>query len=151
MGSFESVEPDEVDNEIKDGSENNSKNAFLQKLGRKSAIISRLSEPQLSAPVLTFDNSTNTDTVRKRDQRMNTSMSMDDIYTRLDLNESLAEAKKEWEIITKEKVQTETHKVKENTQLEINRSLLNAKKDWEIASQEKLEREIGKVHAKTQA
>ncbi|CAL4064705.1 unnamed protein product, partial [Meganyctiphanes norvegica] len=149
--SLESVEPDEVDTEIKDGSENNSKNAFLQKLGRKSAIISRLSEPQLVPPVLTFDNSTNTETVRKRDQRNNTSMSMDDIYSRSDLNESLSEAKKEWEAITKEKVQKETEKVKESSQHEINRSLLKAKKEWNIASQEKLEKEIENMQAKTQA
>ncbi|XP_069956736.1 KN motif and ankyrin repeat domain-containing protein 1 isoform X2 [Cherax quadricarinatus] len=97
--SVESVEPDDIDNENKDplDKEGTPKSTFLQKLGRKSAIISRLSEPQLAPPVLTFDNSSNTEVVYRREQLVNTSLSMTDFCTKTELNEHLAKAKKSWE------------------------------------------------------
>ncbi|XP_071544215.1 uncharacterized protein [Panulirus ornatus] len=96
--SLESVEPD-INSENKEQleKEGSSKNTFLQKLGRKSAIISRLSEPQLAPPVLTFDNSTNTETAHRTEQLINTNLTMDDLCTKAELNEHLAEAWKEWE------------------------------------------------------
>ncbi|XP_045619164.2 KN motif and ankyrin repeat domains 1 isoform X2 [Procambarus clarkii] len=97
--SLESVEPDNIDSENRDPleKEGSPKNTFLRKLGKKSAIISRLSEPQLAPPVLTFDNSTNTDIVYRREQLVNTSLSMSDFCTKAELNEHLAKAKTDWE------------------------------------------------------
>ncbi|KAG7166806.1 KN motif and ankyrin repeat domain-containing protein 1-like [Homarus americanus] len=97
--SLESVEPDDVDPEHRDPleKEGSPKNTFLQRLGRKSAIISRLSEPQLAPPVLTFDNSTNTEVIYRREKLVNTSLTMSDLFTKAELNEHLAVAKTEWE------------------------------------------------------
>ncbi|MPC43068.1 KN motif and ankyrin repeat domain-containing protein 1 [Portunus trituberculatus] len=90
--STESIGPEEAEQE---GAP--SKNSFLAKLGRKSAIISRLSEPQLVPPALTFDNSTNTEPVVRRDQACGTSLSGARLYTPADLAQHMARAKEEWE------------------------------------------------------
>ncbi|KAB7504598.1 KN motif and ankyrin repeat domain-containing protein 1 [Armadillidium nasatum] len=79
------------------------KNALLAKLGKKSPIISRLSSPQLFPPSLTFDNSTNTEPVLQRDQRLNTTLEMEDIFTREQLNELIEDAKLQWEATQRSK------------------------------------------------
>ncbi|XP_068205020.1 uncharacterized protein [Palaemon carinicauda] len=121
--SLESFDPSDGNFDFKEAMEKdgNSKNAFLQKLGRKSAIISRLSEPQLAPPVLTFDNSTNTEQIRKRDQRTFTSLSMNDLFTKADLNEHVAKARRDWENRQGELF----------TKTDLNNHLAKAKREWE--------------------
>lgn len=126
--SLECFNPDDSNFDLKDALEkdSNSKNAFLQKLGRKSAIISRLSEPQLAPPVLTFDNSTNTETIRKRDQRTFTTLSMNNLFTKADLNEHIAKARKDWESRQGELF----------TRTDLNNELAKAKREWESKQSE---------------
>ncbi|KAG0710122.1 hypothetical protein GWK47_023444 [Chionoecetes opilio] len=90
--SMESIEGEEAGQE---GGQ--SKTSFLAKLGRKSAIISRLSEPQLVPPTLTFDNSTNTEAVRRRDAACNTTAPAPHLYTPAQLAQQLATARQEWQ------------------------------------------------------
>lgn len=99
--STESIGPEEAEQE--GGSP--SKSSFLAKLGRKSAIISRLSEPQLVPPTLTFDNSTNTEPVLRRDQACNTSLAAAHLYTAAELAQHVARAKEQWQAAERAKDQ----------------------------------------------
>ncbi|KAK4324357.1 hypothetical protein Pmani_004984 [Petrolisthes manimaculis] len=91
--SLESVGPEEAEADD-DGSH---KSSFLRKLGRNSAIISRLSEPQLTPPPLTFDNSTNTEPVSTCHQGVTTTLTMCDVVTRSQLSQEMNRARAEWE------------------------------------------------------
>ncbi|XP_050711972.1 uncharacterized protein LOC126996022 isoform X5 [Eriocheir sinensis] len=102
--STESIGPEEAEQEGGSGG-SPSKNSFLAKLGRKSAIISRLSEPQLVPPTLTFDNSTNTEPVLRRDQGCSTSLAAAHLYTAAELAKHVARAKEEWQTAERAKDQ----------------------------------------------